>query len=141
MKSNLINFNKHDCEQQDNSKQTFVATSSNIAISQSQELGNLLYQTACKISQLVNCSQLIIIVCQGSKEEVIASNQSQCKAEKYKNIINKTIKYIKQNREYKKAFNEYIYIPLQTISGQIVGAICAFKKQALSYTREEILTL
>ena len=141
MKSNLINFNKHDCEQQDKSKQTFVTTSSTIAISQSQELGNFLYQTACKISQLVNCSQLIIIVCQGSKEEIIASNHTKCKSETYKNIINKTIKYIKQNREYKKAFNEYIYIPLQTISGQIVGAICALNKQALSYTKEEVLTL
>lgn len=141
MKNNLINLNKHDCEQQNQFNKTFVTRSSTVAISQSQELGNFLYQTACKFSQLVNCSQLIIIICQGSKEQIIASNHNQYKAEKYKNIINKTIKYIKQNREYKKAFNEYIYIPLQTISGQIVGAICALKKQALSYTKEEILIL
>lgn len=141
MKSNLINLNKHDCEQQDKLKQTFVATSSTIAISESQELGNFLYQTACKISQLVNCEQLIIIIFQGNKEQIIASNYTKFKAETHKNIINKTIKYIKQNREYKKAFNDYIYIPLKIITGEIVGAICVLKKQALSYTKEEVLTL
>lgn len=141
MKSNLINLNKHDCEQQDKLKQTFVATSSTIAISESQELGNFLYQTACKISQLVNCEQLIIIIFQGNKEQIIASNYTKFKAETHKNIIKKTIKYIKQNREYKKAFNDYIYIPLKIITGEIVGAICVLKKQALSYTKEEVLTL
>ncbi|MEL6493787.1 MAG: hypothetical protein AAFQ41_01525 [Cyanobacteria bacterium J06623_7] len=84
MKSNLINFNKHDCEQQDKSKQTFVTTSSTIAISQSQELGNFLYQTACKISKLINCSQLIIVICQGSKEQIIASDDNTYKTEKLK---------------------------------------------------------
>ena len=141
MKSNLINLNKHDCEQQDKLKQTYVATSSTIAISQSQELGNFLYQTAYKITQLVNCSQLIIIISQEKKEQIIASNHTKFKGETHKNIINKTIKYIKQNREYKKAFNDYIYIPLKIISGEIIGAICAFNKQGLSYTKEEILTL
>lgn len=141
MKSNLINLNKHDCEQQDKLKQSFVATSSTIAISESQELGNFLYQTACKISQLVNCEQLIIIIFQGNKEQIIASNYTKFKAETHKNIIKKTIKYIKQNREYKKAFNDYIYIPLKIITGEIVGAICVFNKQALSYTKEEVLTL
>ncbi|BAY84823.1 GAF sensor signal transduction histidine kinase [Calothrix parasitica NIES-267] len=141
MKSNLINLNKSDCEQKYQSEQTFVTTSSTVAISQSQELGNFLYKTACKISKLVNCSQLIIIICQGSNLQIIASNHTKFQAEKHKNLIKKTIKYIKQNREYKKAFNEYIYIPLQIITGEIVGAICALKKQALSYTKEEILTL
>lgn len=139
MKSNLINLNTNSFEQQQ-LRQSFVTTSS-IAISQSQELDNFLYQTACKISKLVNCSQLIIIICQESTEQIIASNNTTYKAEKYKNIINKTIKYIRQNREYKKALNEYIYIPLKIITGEIVGAICALKRQALSYTKEEIITL
>jgi len=141
MKSNLINLNQNDFEQKQQYRQTFVTASSGIAISQSQELGNFLYQTACKISKLINCSQLIIVICQGSTEQIIASDDNTYKTEKYKNIVSKTIKYIRQNREYKKAFNNYIYIPLQTITGEIIGAICALKKQALSYTKEEILTL
>ena len=51
MKGNLINLNTSDCEPQHQLTQTFVTKSSNVAISQSQELDNFLYQTAKKISQ------------------------------------------------------------------------------------------
>ncbi|MEM6752048.1 MAG: ATP-binding protein [Cyanobacteria bacterium P01_C01_bin.38] len=141
MRSNFTNYYTNNFEQKQQLKQAFVTTSKAVAISQFQELSNFLYQTACKISKLANCSQLIIVICQEGREKIIVSNDTTYKPKKYKNIINKTIKYIRQNREYKKAFDQYIYIPLKIINGEIVGAICALKKQALSYTKEEILTL
>ena len=135
MKSNII-------EQEQQLTQTFVKASANIVkINQCQELSNYLYQTACKVSSLVNCSQLLIIISQENTEQIIASNLATYKASRYKNIISKTIKYVRQKREYKKVFDNYIYIPLETATGEIVGGVCALGKQLLSYTREEILTL
>ncbi|MEO1433256.1 MAG: ATP-binding protein [Cyanobacteria bacterium J06633_8] len=135
MKSNII-------EQEQQLKQTFVKASAYIVkIHQCQELSNYLYQRACKVSSLVNCSQLLIIISQENTEQIIASNLATYKASRYKNIISKTIKYVRQKREYKKVFDNYIYIPLETATGEIVGGVCALGKQLLSYTREEILTL
>ncbi|AFY57191.1 signal transduction histidine kinase [Rivularia sp. PCC 7116] len=135
MKSNII-------EQEQQLTQTFVKASANILkVNQCQELSSYLYQTACKVSSLVNCSQLIIIISQENTEQIIASNLATHNASRYKNIISKTIKYARQKREYKKTFDNYIYIPLKTVTGEIVGGICALGKQLLSYKKEEILTL
>ncbi len=141
MKSNLINVNQKDVEQKQQFKETFVKTPPAIAIYQSQELGNFLYKTACEVSKIVDCLQLIIIIRQESTEQVIASNLTSEQTTTYKSIVSQTIKYIRQNREYNKTFNNYIYIPLQTITGEIIGGICALKNQSLSYRQEEILTL
>lgn len=140
MKSNIVDLNQKDIEQKPQFKQTVVRSLSSIASNQFQELNIYLHKTACKISKLVDCSQLIIVISQESTEKIIASDLATDKAN-YQDIVNKTIKYVRQKREYKKAFNDYIYIPLQTITGEIVGGICALGKQLLSYTKEEILTL
>jgi len=121
----------------------------------SHSLSSYLHEITCGISLLLNSDSTIVTLCEGETGQVIASNSPMENANHrfpmHESVANTVVQSGQPlmiedasqspHKEQLNGYSCYLGVPLRTLPGEILGAICSFSHQTCKYTPEAIATV